>query len=183
MFTSTKQKIAFFFTIIASVLLIAITVVTMVIIRTTIEGQAKKTLETAIQTVISDYSANKLESQSFSLQRRNAMSESGTADVTQGTSNIDSKALVNQQTVGKVAIDTNFQTLQQQKSVYSRVVQADGNILFTSDLFEAYNLDTKINGFTTINKGELCIHAINSKIASGDKAGTCLLYTSPSPRD
>ncbi|MEI6533275.1 MAG: HAMP domain-containing sensor histidine kinase [Candidatus Roizmanbacteria bacterium] len=173
MFVSTRRKIALFFSLFASVLLITITMLTIGVIRFSIENQAKQTLQVALKSVISDYNTNQLENKSFAFQMRNSVSFSESKT---GISlpNVKDKAVVSDEILNQKLAknETSLSSLQQQKNVYSRVILSDGSILFTSDLFEQYNLDITQKGFATINVGQLCIHAITTSVSSGTNAGS-----------
>lgn len=62
-----------------------------------------------------------------------------------------------------------FSELEENRQVYSRVVRDNGDIVITSDLFEAYNLDPSEPGFFTVESPTRCYHFMTSL---PDESGT-----------
>ncbi len=67
-----------------------------------------------------------------------------------------------------------FEELRQYKEVYSRVILPNGDILFSSDLFDTVSVDPDVYGFHELNIRGICIYAQTEIISSGDRAGSVI---------
>jgi len=174
-FLSAKHKIALFFSFLSSGLIILMTLLTIFLVKSEINLQAKNTLEKALKTVIKDYQSNSLQEKTSTLQSRNVSSEysTGLQIAPRALPNIKNKnVIVPNNIIGNELNKFDLTGLQNNREVYSRVVLANGGILFSSDLFDVYNIDTQISGFYTIDKDSLCVNILTSKIVSGNQNGT-----------
>ncbi len=159
-FSSTKHKIAFFFSVLSSVLLAGSTLVAIVLLRWEITRQAKVTLQQALSSVQADYQADRLGGRVSSVFQLST-TESRNYAATQRLPNVEDKKTVSvSDAANKNSVVT---TLEKNHQVYSRVVAKNGDILSTSDLFETYNIDPKQSGFFTFETTSHCFHVITSQ--------------------
>jgi two-component sensor histidine kinase len=169
-FKQTRNSIALYFTIATGLFLIVITGVTILLVRYEIYRQARQTLEEAMQEVVADYQSGSLEEVEKSFQTQNSYRRDRFGSM---LPNVADKEVVTEESIEQNEIGQNDLTkLEDNKSVYSRVILPNGDILFTSDLFESINLDTTETGFQTIETDTICIHAITEQIESGENAGS-----------
>jgi signal transduction histidine kinase len=156
-YSKTRRKIALAFTVLASFLIVLTTITTVLLVNITMDRQARSSLETSLQTVISDYTTNAVADKEVKFQVSNRAS----------ASSYDNLPNINQQ---KGEIDlTKVEAL---KSAYSRVVKANGDIAITSDLFETYAIKDLTTGFRKLYFGDNCIYLLAVKTASGDTIQT-----------
>lgn len=176
-FNSTKKKIALSFALFAGSLLIGITLITIFLIRIETERQAQKTLEQALKTVIIDFNTQNIKEKTTRNISRNSVSYDSTGNSEslqyEKLPNVLDKKIVEQKHIEKDEIaDIDLNQLKENRTVYSRVISSNGDILFSSDLFDQLNVDTSQEGFFTFNFENICIHTYTAKINSGENMGS-----------
>lgn len=175
-FSSTRHKIAFFFSVLSSVLLVSCTLIAIVLLRWEITRQAKTVLQQALASVQADYQADRLSSRVGNIlqlsnletreysttQRLPNINDKKTVSTKDTTKNINQAFPVvgNQQTSDD---NSTVTTLEKNRQVYSRVIAQNGDILSTSDLFETYNIEPQPSGFFTFETTIYCFHVMTSQ--------------------
>lgn len=161
-FRSIQQKMAITFSLFSSILVVAAAVSAILILNYQIERNAKSKLQSSLSQVSTDFEKGELEDSTVSFQKSNVQEKSMYAD--------EVLPNINSRTEDDVAVgleQINLDNLENQKNVFSRVILENGDILFTSDLFEANSIDHTRLGFRKIipdNSGDACVYAYTAKV-------------------
>ncbi|OGK63007.1 hypothetical protein A2334_01520 [Candidatus Roizmanbacteria bacterium RIFOXYB2_FULL_38_10] len=171
-FTSARRKIAFYILFLGGTLIVVMTLLTILLINIEATNQARLKLEKAIRNVISDYQSENLKEVNMQYQGRAKSMTNIFKDKKEFLSDKTTKEQVVKEKEADMSPDNGLMVLKDNKQVYSRVILKNGDILYSSDLFEDYNLSPEQKGFMTIDIGSLCINAISSSITTGEQAGS-----------
>jgi hypothetical protein len=68
----------------------------------------------------------------------------------------------------------DIQDIQENRNVYTRVIDPEGYVLYTSDLFDNYNVNFTNDGFQKTETMNTCIYSYTSQIYAGEHKGTTL---------
>ncbi len=182
-FKSTQRKIALLFAFTSSILILLTTLLIIFITNIRIDNEAKDSLYKSLEDTIEDFDTGDIENKNISFQSRN-LTESEISDEDQydsSPSKVEKKLPNIEEEKEKVVqkdestekeMSEEFQKLQKDSSVYSRVILSNGDILYSSDLFDSFFIDPDQKGFKKSIKYETCIYSVTSQISEGENAGS-----------
>lgn len=181
-FKSTKKKISFTFAVLSGLLMTMTTLVIMLIVRYQMRLQAQSFLSKGLASVSADFQANNLEEVSIAFQSDKTKTEeyeaksrlSNIVDIGKSVSREDSNESLIQKDTVFVADEESFRKLKENRQVYSRVILANGDILYSSDLFDALSVNPDQLGFYQYSIRGICIYAHTEKITVGDQKGSTI---------
>lgn len=163
-FYSTRKKISWFFCISASFLVLITSLATLFWINRVLKLQAKTVLQNAIQEVITDYQSDTLEEKETKYQSRIVGQLPNVADLKKDSFKSKKSAAPNNLPVG----ETDFSQLQENQAVYSRVILKNGDILFSSDLFDNNYILPDKSGFYQQHSGSSCFYILSQAVSTGE---------------
>jgi hypothetical protein len=149
---STRQKITLTFSLLAGVLILFSTTFTFLIIKYSIDAGSYKVLEEQLQKFSQQAKQQQVVNKDQSYQKQVSASDSRYYNISNIVYNQNK---LDESTIGNVSSDN----LDASKEVYSRLIAANGDIKFTSDLFETYQVSNKNSGRREYNYGSICIHS------------------------
>lgn len=152
--TKTQIKIALIFAVVATIIIAATAFLTGNAISTQINAKAEKDLQLAQVQLQSDLERNAVDNISITLQ----FAPINWTNVT--PQNIYNPAYQNQ---AKPIKDVRKYSI--------RIIKLNGDIEYTSDLFEQNNLNPDQAGFSKTENANTCIYVYNQKISSGNNTG------------
>ncbi|MBN2015297.1 HAMP domain-containing histidine kinase [Candidatus Dojkabacteria bacterium] len=176
-FKKTRIKIALFFSFFSSILLITATILMIFLIESELEKQAMSMLEDSLSTVIEDFQANRLEEKEVKFQASNLMRSN--EEVEKDVPNIyDSQELqkkdvaLEEKEVMSSEIPEDFKELQENKTVFSRIILANGDIAYSSDLFDSFYIDPQDKGFKKHVQYGTCVYSYTADVTDGENSGS-----------
>jgi hypothetical protein len=175
----SRQKIAIFFSLLSSVFILVATLIIIFLVRDQIEKTAETTLTKSIQQIIGEYEQDELGENEVIFQENQLEDDYSQElkNVNDQNLNRDKLSLSKSKTEaanfeGSLSESwTEFTSRSQQ--VYSRIILADGDIIYSSDLFEEYSISPFEQGFQKLYGagGGVCIYSLSQEIISGSKSG------------
>jgi K+-sensing histidine kinase KdpD len=175
-FASTRKKIAILFAISLSGFILLTTISIIFLVVRQMDVEAEKILNASLSETVEDFEKDKLEEKSVKYQAENV------SDVDdEGEQYVQNINIMRQESLSKenkilsevldneadqnIIID--FNNLQANKRVFSRVLKPNGDILFSSDLFNALFIDTDADGFSKQVIADTCVYLYTTNINSG----------------
>lgn len=175
-FASTRKKIAILFAISLSGFILLTTISIIFLVVKQMDTEAEKILNASLSETVEDFERDKLEEKSVKYQSENV------SDVDdEGEQYVQNINIMRQESLSKenkilsevledeadqnIIID--FDNLQANKRVFSRVIKPNGDILFSSDLFNALFIDTDADGFSKQVIEDTCVYLYTTNINSG----------------
>lgn len=161
-FASTQKKLALLFSISTGIFVLLTTLLIITLISFELDRQAKNSLEKSLSTIENEIEENiQLDEKTISLQKSN-LRNSRLPNVYDSIRTSEDKSITQ---------EPDLQLLKEDKTAFSRVILENGDILFTSDLFDTYSFNHESVGFKKHKIGDVCIYNYNSKISSGENEG------------
>lgn len=171
-FKSTRKKIALFFSLLCGGV-IMFTVFGVVYIATLqFDSHAKNVLSESLNVLEVEYEQDLLDEKGIDYQSSNILNDR--LSNLKELPNIKDKEVVSKNEKLNEEVEEeviNYDKLKENKAVYSRVVLPNEDILFSSDLFDSFNVDPNADGFQKHTYLDLCIYSYTSKISSGKNIG------------
>ncbi len=177
-FTTTKNKIAFLFAVVSSLLVVITTLFVLLIVNAYIDAKAKSVLRENITQVVSDFQAQELTRQSISYLRNRQLEPKQSDEAYKNIQDVQtstSKSKLNEK-IGvldkeeELSITNEFDALQQSNQVYARVFLPNGDILFSSDLFDTYSfINPDELGFRKLQDSNTCVYIDTVRITEGEQ--------------
>jgi len=155
---SIRQKIAVTFSVLAGILVLTSTLVTFFIVLSIVRSNSYAVLEASVVTLKDDASAEGLTSKVTNYQREVAQDGEESSNVFE-SGYLDSKI--------QSSDDLNIEQLNDSRQVHSRVIAENGDVEYTSDLFDTYAIDPGIGGRQEHNYGPICIYSLTVKAEDG----------------
>jgi signal transduction histidine kinase len=189
-FASTRKKIALLFAISLSGFILLTTISIIFLVVRQMDTEAEKILSKSLSETIEDFKKNKLEDKTISYQisNKDGYFDSGEYETerlmgrqseSQNINEIRKKAekkdnrvlsdVLAEEEDQSMVVD--FDTLQANKRFFSRVIKSNGDILFSSDLFNALFIDIDEEGFSKQIIEDTCIYLYTTNISSGTYNG------------
>jgi signal transduction histidine kinase len=188
----TERKIALLFSSTVSILVFITAILVLFFLQLSIERSAKNSLKNTLTSLETEFEEDaQLKEKNINLQSSNlknaleSESESKNESKTDGKY-YDSREIVDiqlpniseqskfrkniTQDENQVVIDkdADLASLESNQAVYSRVILPNGDILFSSDLFEENIVDHQVKGFQKISTRNSCIYSYNGTISEGE---------------
>lgn len=175
-FASTRKKIALLFAISLSGFILLTTFSIIFLVVNQMDAEAEKILDASLSETIEDFEKDKLEEKSVKYQAENVAD-----DALEGEQYVQNINIMRQKSVEKEKkvlsevmegeedqdIIVDFDSLQANKRVFSRVMKPNGDILFSSDLFNALFIDVDKEGFSKQVIEDTCVYLYTTNISSG----------------
>lgn len=185
-----SHKIALVFAASSTILIIVSIYSVLALVNYFIDNNVKQTLRSSIEQVTTDFQANELGSKNVSFLRNRVIEPKSydkevknVADVksqlNQAPAKSKDKAVELEenelQVLDESLSDSQLSSLQQNNQVYARVFLANGQILFSSDLFDTYSfVDPEQLGFRKLENDDVCLYVDTVRLTSGDQAGAII---------
>lgn len=196
-FNHSKKQIASMFALLASLLIVASTLTAIIFVNWQMQTQAKQILTNSLQTVKADFQADQLSEVSVKYQAKNATGDlssrplANVFEIAQRSYKQSAPANEQLKSADEVSLEGEiknkdeffgkspppaniiitdeqaFEQLKNNKQVYSRVILANGDILYSSDLFDTLSVDHTQLGFHKYSVRGVCIYAQTAKVSSG----------------
>lgn len=178
-FNNSRIQIAVFIGLVASSMVALASILTLSAVIQLEDNDARSTLTQSMESISQDVTANLgKDSQVSYFSRSNEVSDF-IADALPNISsqkNLVSESsaeLENGVTISADLSDDELGNIQNDKSVYSRVILGDGSILFTSDLFETFYIAPEELGFNKTDSS-ICIYSHSAELTSGEYEGAII---------
>jgi signal transduction histidine kinase len=190
-FKKAKRQIALLFSIAATGLIMSATLLTILLVRYQMDRRAETILTQNMNELLADYGVEPLAEKSVKFQYDTSRSSSAGSEKQNQSDGEDSntqeadktersakESLPNVITQKNLPNDDtsseDIQEVQENRNVYTRVIDPEGYVLYTSDLFNNFSVDFNITGFNKIETMDTCIYSYTSKINSGVYQDTTL---------
>ncbi len=177
--SKTQHKIAALFALAVTTVVILTALSTLLALCLQSENKSKSLLSSSLSSLTTDIEDDKALSESdVKFQASNSVDTTArlpnVRDIENNLANYFNSRTYSSSDIEGNVLDPNsdLEALQENKAVFSRVIASNGDILFSSDLFDTYYLDYKQPGFNKIETANTCIYIHTSQIESGDKIGT-----------
>jgi signal transduction histidine kinase len=190
-FKKAKRQIALLFSIAATGLIMSATLLTVLLVRYQMDRRAETILTQNMNELLADYGVEPLAEKSVKFQYDTSRSSSAGSeaqnqsdDEDTNTQEADKTERSAKESLPNVITQKNLpnddtssediQEVQENRNVYTRVIDPEGYVLYTSDLFNNFSVDFNIAGFNKIETMDTCIYSYTSKINSGEYQDTTL---------
>ena len=173
MLLNSQKRIALFFSISSGLLIVLMAFVVILLVRAEVDRQASATLSSVLASVVEEYETDTLTEKESSYQSSNVGKEAY----------LRSNELPNIDVVSDEALaaEVDLDQLQEIKHVYSRVILPNGDILFTSDLFDSFSVGADALGFEKHSFGDVYVYVLTKELTTGEDAGTIVQVAQYSP--
>lgn len=171
--SKTRHRIALFFSLSAGGFILMAGLITIILLSYTLDKQAYNHLQKNLAYLEEDFQNQQLQNIGIHYQTLNTSPVSSSQ---QTLPNINDTKTINPSAIsrGKTTESniTKQQFLQEQESVFSRIILENGDIFSTSDLFENYTIDPYQEGFRKEMIKQVCLYSLTSKNNAGSTKKT-----------
>ncbi|MBU2524473.1 HAMP domain-containing histidine kinase [Patescibacteria group bacterium] len=178
-FASTRKKIALLFAISLSGFILITTISIIFLVVSKMDAEAEKILNASIFEIVNDFEKDNLAEKSVKYQSQSISDKDESEQYVQNINVIRNKTISKENKILSEVLDdevdqdiiVDFDNLQANKRVFSRVIKPNGDILFSSDLFNALFIDVDTEGFNKQIIENTCVYLYTTNINSGIYSG------------